>query len=215
MALIETLTDNFDDNSFDSGTWFRTDSVHVLEQNQRIEVTTILGGAYYEVSSISTFDARDSYAQTELVNAGDQSLASLEVYPIVVAKDANNSVFILVTNNLVQAYKNVAGSSTLVLSRAYDSNEDKFFKIRERAGTVIFYTSKSGLHNEWKYLASTATPFDMSACTIQNLTGTYAVELAVTTAMYDNVNVVGNNKSVANGFRRNTRPRGYAPGIAK
>jgi len=185
--VMSTLVDNFNDNSFNTALWTRYTTGRVLEQNQRIEMTTLTAGDYYDITSISTFHLTGSAAWSELVNAGNQSLTSLEAYPVLLKSGGLNvnTLFWVVTNNLVKAYKRVASTNTSLYSATYDPNVHKWFRIRESGGTTFWDTSVDGI--TWTNRFSVANPIDLTDLSFSLSLGT-AAELSTSFAYFDNVN---------------------------
>lgn len=122
----------------------------------------------------------------EMVDAGNQSLVSLEVYPLEFYKDASNRVMWIVANGTLVALKRVAGANTTVFSTAYNGTTHRWFKLRETAGTLYWETSTDG--DTWTVRHSEATPFTLTNIQLGITLGTYASEASATSALFDNLN---------------------------
>lgn len=192
MALTQTLQDNFNDNVRDASKWTSFGTL-VAETNGELQLTTQLGGGYKGYTSLATFDLTGSYFSVEVINAGNQALNSLEV-ALFGMKDSNNNVFWLISGNLIMAYKKVGGTVTQLATAAYLPAAHKFFRIRELSGTTFWEYSSDGL--TWTALHSAANPFVITALFLELSTGTWNTEAAVTTAVFDNFNLVTDNKYV-------------------
>lgn len=193
MALIQTLQDNFNDNSFDTGKWTRTNSTQIVEQNQRLELTTTLGGNYIAVDSVDyTYDLTGSYALCQLVDGGnvdEVGLSSYEGYPIEVVKDGSNACLFLIGYSTVYAIKRVGGSTTNVATASWNASTYQWFKIREAGGTVYWDYSSDG--TTWNNLASelVSNLFAVTAVGVEISVGTWQAESITTTMIVDNVNL--------------------------
>src|SRR5258708_4123352 len=106
-APIQTLQDNFDDNSFNAALWTKTNT-QVLENNCEIEMTTLLAGNYVSVDSVASYDLTGGFASIRLINSGNQSLTSLEVFPIILIKDASNLVQWYLNAGTLKCLKKIA-----------------------------------------------------------------------------------------------------------
>lgn len=185
MALFETITDNFDDNSIDTGKW-TTYGSNVSETSQQLQVTTTLAGDYAGVQTLATYDLTGSSVRVQLIDAGNQSLASLEVYPGLLQIDSNNYVTWLVAGGNIAAYKKVAGVATSLYSAAYSSSTHQWFRIRESGGTTYWDTYDG---STWTNRHSATNPITVTALYADLQVGTWAAELSTTTVKFDNFNL--------------------------
>lgn len=187
---LETLTDDFDDNSLDLAKWsdFGTG---VDETNQQLEITVPSTSEYSGITSVDFYSLYGSYGFSQLVDAGNQSLDSFEIYPIHLQKDGQsinaNEIFWLVTNDQIVAYKKINGSATAVFNTTYDSDVHKWFRIRESSGMTSWDTSEDGV--SWTNQYSEANLFDYSNLEVNVFAGTYEDEGVSTQAIIDNFNV--------------------------
>lgn len=191
MAKFDTFVESFDSNTLEASRWSGAYGTYSVT-NQRLEMTCTSGGAnYQETPTLDSFDLTDSYVISELKNAGNQSLVSLEVYPLSLALDANNQVFFLVTGNTVSAYNKIATVSTLLKSTPYISTIHKWFRIREQGGFVYWDYSSDRI--TWINLFSkrVSSLFAVTALKLSLIAGVYASEASSTVAIFDNVNTGG------------------------
>jgi hypothetical protein len=188
MALIATLQDNFNDNSL-AAQWTNAGGARLTEVNQNIEITTLTTSGYYYMYSTSTYDLTNSQATVKMVSAGNQSLASLEVYPISLEIDTNNKIFFFVAGNTLYAMKTIAGVQTTVGSIAYNSTTMIYFGIFSSGGNITMKYSQDGL--SWTALgAAFANPFVITAIILVIMTGTWNTEASGTTTKFDDVNIL-------------------------
>lgn len=184
--LMETLTDDFDDNSLHAK-WFNWGGAGTTETNNRLEIVNgISDTAYHGIDSDDFFDLTGSFAHIEVVNAGNQSLASLEV-SLQVFSDSDNILFILITNNLIRAYRKVAGVTSQRSSTAYNSAVHKWIRIREASGTTHWEYSTDGL--SWSSLHSESNPIAVTDMKAGVVVGTWQNEASATTVIFDNFNI--------------------------
>lgn len=187
MTLAETLTDNFNDNSLDTGKW--TSFGSVSETSSQLQMTTSLGSSYQGIDSLTTYDLTASYAYIQLVDAGNQSLTKLEVYPLYLSLDANNALYILVENNVIHFAKRVGGTNTNLVNATYNSSTHAWLRIRESGGTCYWDSSTDG--STWTNRAANTTPFTITGLTLEVQTGTWGGEASTTTTIFDNFNTTG------------------------
>lgn len=179
------LYDNFNDNSIDATKWGSFGAT-VSETSSQLQLTSTLAGDYKGLYSQESWDLTDSEISCELVNAGNQALASWQVIPVLAQLDASNQLYWLIQANTMYAVKVVAGVTTNVYSVAYSSTTHKYLKIRERFSKVYYEFSTDG--EVWTTAHTMNTPFDVGSASLQMQAGTYAVEGSTTTAIFDNFN---------------------------
>jgi hypothetical protein len=183
------ISDNFNDNAQDVAKW-TTFGSGVAETNQRLEMTTVLAGQYMGYQTLgSNYDLTASGVYSQLINAGNQALASLEAYPALVILDTNNQLFWLVAGGQARAYTKIGGVNTQIASIPYDPALHLWFRIREAGGT-IFWDYATSPNAGWTNLATLATPFSVAAVALGLQTGTWAAEATTTTVVYDSFNLV-------------------------
>ncbi len=185
-GVTADLYDNFNDNSMDTAKW-GSFGTGVAETSGQLQLTTLLAGDYKGYYSIEQWDFQQSEVSIELVNAGNQALASFQVFPVLVEVDSNNRLTWQVSGNIIYAQTIIAGSTTNVYSTAYSSATHKYFKIRERFGITYWEWSTDG--ESWTIVYQLTTPLDITNVNVQIQIGTYAVEGSTTTAIFDNFNV--------------------------
>lgn len=190
MALMETLKDDFEFGGLDSGKWSTWGSISVAATtNLLLELTSTLAANYGGALSLSSFDLTASYAFSQLVDAGNQAITSLEVYPLELVS-GTNALAVMVNLNTVYARKKIAGSYTTVGSTvAYNSTTMKWFRIRESAGTT-YWEYASDPTGSWTQIASVANPITITALTGGITIGTWQAESSISTVKVDNFNVL-------------------------
>lgn len=141
---------------------------------------------YTSIRSVSTYSLADSDVFVELISAGDQSMVSIEAYPLDVYLDAANRLIWSVLNGTVAAISRVAAVNTTVFSATYDPAVHRWFRIRETAGTTYWETSADSL--TWTVRHSRSTPITVTAVRIYFLFGTFSNEANSTEMRIDNFN---------------------------
>lgn len=179
MATLQTLVDNFDDNSFDTGLWSRTSSSVIKEQNSQMEFIVPGDYTHYYLTSVNTYDLTASYAffQFPQVPVVDNT------FNIHVQLDDSNRFNWEINGDVIIVYKRVAGTWTLIWTDNYSASTHKWFRIREASGTIYWDTSNG---STWTNRATLATPFSITAVSIK--IDLYNTSGATDTAIIDNFN---------------------------
>lgn len=183
----QELVDNFDDNSTNTSLWSTANSPS--ETGGQLSLPTTAGTTNYsQYESKAYYDITASYVYSQVVNAGNQALASLQAIPVQVVLDSNNSLAWYVNAGFIHAQKQVAGVFTDVLNTtAYNSSVHKYFKIRESAGTIYWDYSTDGV--TYTNYTSLANPFSVTNLKVRISAGTYSAEASSSTVIIDNLNV--------------------------
>ena len=186
IPLAGTLQDNFDDNSLSTALWVNWAGAQVAETGGQIRFTSTLASGYYGLSG-QFYSLYESAISVEVVNAGNQALNSLEVYPLQIVEDANNSYSIMIANGNIQVLKVLAGVQSSLVTVAYSSATHKFFRIRHTGTTLYFEYSTTGTSG-WTSLISTTPEIFLGELSLEMLIGTWAAEASTTTVIFDNFN---------------------------
>jgi len=191
LPKMETLQDDFDFGGVDVTKWNNWGGSQIVADTDLVlKLSSILGGSYAGLETLSTFNLTGSSAFIQLLDAGNQSIPSWEVYPVLVHMDSDNEIFIRITGGNVQVRKKVATVLADVGSSVpYNSSTMKWFRIRESGGTIYFEyaTTPTG---SWTEIANVASPFAVTALRFQPMIGTWQTEASTTTAIIDNINVL-------------------------
>jgi hypothetical protein len=189
MASMQSFSDDFNDNSIDSGKWgiLTPGSGRYAETNGRFEITTAIGTDEFDaLYSQSRYDLTGSYAAAQLVEAGDQSIATLDAYMLLYPNGTNALVF-FVGNGSIYAQKQISGTYTVFAGDVYDPVDHQFLRIREASGTCYWETSPDGI--TWNSFASLANPFAVTNLWVDIGGGIYGTETVSTDIYWDNFNV--------------------------
>jgi hypothetical protein len=191
MAQMKTLQDDFHHSSLDSSKWalINASSTRVSITNKRLEVTShTVVDTYDGIHSVNYYDLTASCAFVRVLNAGSQSITTLQSF-IGVNVDTSNGLIFWIGNGTIYAQKQVAGTYTSFYSKAYNSNIHKWLKIREAGGTVYWDYSTDG--KTWTNFTTLANPFAVTSMYAVVSAGIYGTEASTTTVIFDNFNVPG------------------------
>lgn len=196
MPKFQTQQETWDGNTVNPGTWingFNTGQVAISGGQMVITLTAGLTN-YCGYDSSPNATLVDSSFSSRLVSAGNQSLASLEAYPIQLIKDTNNYVSFMISGNVVAAVKKIAGTRSNVATVTYDSVAMQYYRIREENGTVYWDYGPDGV--KWTNLASIAVSnlFAITSLYMEPTAGTWQIEASTSTVIMDNFNYIPSNK---------------------
>lgn len=160
MALISTLVDNFEDNSFDTGLWSRTNSSNMLEQNNRFEMSAVSGTRTF--ISVNTYDLTSSSIVWKVPSFTCVLSPPRCGVKIETGNTQTNVIFFDFSSlNNFRLSKIVAGTTTFGTTLQAYSSSTLWFRIRESGGTVYGDYSADSL--TWTNLDSFATPITITA----------------------------------------------------
>lgn len=188
-----SFIENWSSGIIDTAKWNNWGNPQTSVVNNQLKITSVPAGGYYGLDSRAggkIYNLTGSYAQNQLVDAGNQSIATWETFTIVIFKDSDTNYelsFFVSNNNIVARHSNPNGFTNIKIA-SYDQSIHKYFKIRESNGTLFWDTSADGL--SWNNFTSVANPFDITAVRIGMMVGTWRSETNTTSATYDNYNVI-------------------------
>lgn len=159
--------------------------------NQPYQVTTLANSAGYQGSRTrERYEPTDSEVAVDIVDPGNQSLATMEAYAASVCgyPAGNPCLAILASNNLVKVELDDAGTYTEPLG-SFPLAGRTSFKMREQAGTLSLQARDDA--GTWITLGATSTPrrAAFTDTTLGIAAGSYRPESVSSTVTYDNVNV--------------------------
>lgn len=192
-ALWETLEDDFNDNSLDSGKWYDWGGAQTNETNQRFEISNPASDtSYYGVDTfVQGYDLTGSFVMVEVVDAGNQSLSSWECYPMEIYNSTDNTDKMAwqITGGTANTYYVVNNSYTFGSGVSYSAGTTDWFRIRESSGTIYWEYSADGI--SWSVADSVSTPagIDITDMYGDMLVGTWQSEASATYCYLDNFNI--------------------------
>ena len=187
-----TLSDNFNDNSFDTAKWAKDgDAAQSIEQNQRLEITHGVNIEYNATLAFTTYDLTGNDFFVKIVDAGNQALTSHSAI-FGFSKDATNKVWFNISTDTITAYKQIGGVNTQIGSGiSYSSTTHVFFRFREASGTIYWDTSSDRV--TWTNRWSLANPFVITAITPYMQTGCWQNEASGSYTYFDDFDISGFN----------------------
>jgi hypothetical protein len=186
MNKAHTLSDDFKDNVPDTGKWHPFGEV--AEVNQRLEIRPLANVAanYSGYVSATTYDLTDSQVQVEVVqtlNAVPSSLTYIEA----LINGQNKVLLIKQERNLI-CHQQISGVNKTLASLPYEPRQHRWWRLRERLGTLYWEVSSEG--RQWMTVFSQATPLNLAAVNIGIGAGTYmSVPVPPGLAIFDSFNV--------------------------
>ena len=181
--------DDFNDNDY-SADWTLWDTIYdgTAEVNGQLELTTNLAGAYFGILANQSFDLEEVVASLEVIDEGNQSLASYEAYPLVLTDSGElNKLEFNIIGGEISAYQYVEGSSTRLAFDTYDNTAMRYLRIREDGGDIFWETSAD--NKSWDLFHSVANPLGEAHLQLMVQAGTWDVEAETTQLIVDNVRI--------------------------
>ncbi|MBW2526730.1 MAG: hypothetical protein JRI23_21280 [Deltaproteobacteria bacterium] len=189
VPCTDSPVDDFDDNSLDATLWTvgGGTGVSITEESQEIFVSLQASAPDYgRIDSASSFALRDCAVwleAKELLNSQVQAEAFLEAR----ADDQNRARIEAAPGNRISFELVVAGLSTGEAGATYDAVEHRWWRIRERAGTIHFDTSPNG--TSWTERTAHPTPTYAGAVQMRFGAGYFGSVTSPGRARFDNANV--------------------------
>lgn len=197
MAAISTLTDNFDDNSIDTGKWvvgtlslvFNA-GVTVSETGQQLQITAIAGGsgdAYNGYVSVNTYDATDDGIVIEVVQPTTQAGSRGTILELGI--DASNFVRMYLEADTVYMQFVTATVGNDPGSFAFNATTHRWWRLRHVTSddTIRWDTAPDG--STWTQRGTSPRTWAVTAVKAAIQVGTYGNEGATSTAIFDNFNL--------------------------
>lgn len=189
LLSLKRLIDNFNDNTTDTSKWTAFNAPS--ETGGTLQITSTLAGIYRGYTS-GAYTLKNSETSMELVDAGNQALASWEVYPVQVLKfnsGSTNNTSWYVSGGNIQVFIKVAGVRSSIFTATYSNATYRFLRIRESGGTVFYDSSPDSV--TWTNRASIAVTslWDINEVYVEPTAGNWQTEASTTTAILDNFNV--------------------------
>jgi hypothetical protein len=204
-AKVETLFDDFNDNSRDTGKWNLGSSntsddnasVTTLEQNTRLEIQPLdstAGLNFYGYKSVDLFSLIGSQAFVECPQTGSSSGNNTQITLMSGATDGDNKVAIEIDGGTI--YFRYRGTSNSDETLTYSSTDHRWLRIRHEnsSGNVLWETSPEGAvwTTRRTVAASTieAAGVDLTALRAHLQAGTWQSVSSPVATYFDNFNIV-------------------------
>lgn len=182
------LKDDFNSGAFDAAVWVSTaPGCSIL--NQQLHATTTPGTtSYARIYSRRRYDLLDSELRLELIDAGDQSLATMQA--VAGGCDfATGTRCLYMTVSGSQVYLQMSDNNTPSAPLGYFPLAAlRALRLREQSGTLFVEAQNDDAG--FQQLGSMPTPFGPSLMDLRIGigAGTYAAETTASTVIWDNVN---------------------------
>lgn len=184
MASFSTFTDPMTASTQNTGLWTGNFGTLSWSPNGFTISNPAAYTGYGGMDSIAAYDLTGTSVYCSMAGAGNQALASLEVTPYKLIKDATNNVFWYINTNTLYAFKTVAGTQTQITAAAYNATNHKWFRVSESGGTLTWATSPDGI--TWTTFGTpAANPFAITALSVEPTLGTYSSEASSTSAKWN------------------------------
>jgi hypothetical protein len=186
MAKAHALTDNFNDNSIDSSKWSSYGPIQ--EVNQRLEIRPPSNLPQYGgYQSAARYDLTDSSVHVEVVQAlfGAHACGT----NLLAIVDGNNQVFIGAGGGILYCNARVAGAARNYKVVPYDSENHRWWRLRESAGVLHWEVSAHGL--VWTTLVSKPAPISLTGVYLHLQAGTFDKVPAPGLAIFESFNALG------------------------
>lgn len=179
------VNDNFNDNTFDTSKWTRSNATQIVEASQQIQLSTTTTAAYYNLISLKSFSLIGSSAQVEIADIGNTAITSYEAYPLQINASASNKVEFAIAGGNLLARKIVSGTPTTLATVTFNATNHRWLRIRESGGTTFWDASADG--SSWNNIHSVANPITLTTVYLEITVGTWQAEGSTTTLKLDNV----------------------------
>ncbi len=187
MPKLNTLTDNFDDNSLDTGKWTAGTSgsgASSAETGGQFVATLPTSSVGYAYIDSGTFDLSSSSITVELpvkpaTTSGTEQALQLRF-------NSNNYIGYKVQSTILEMNHVIGGTlNTTTIPR--DDAPQRWLRLSEDSGTIYWHTSPDG--NTWTLQRTDTVSFDITSVKVRLHGGTWTSVASPGTAAFDNVNI--------------------------
>lgn len=176
------MTGNWSGGSYNTSTFTAGGTLHMYCPS---------GQTYYRgLVSTGGTSLAGNQVTIQIVNAGNQTLAGFEFYPLQVYAntDASANAIWLISGNNLMVYTKGAGTMTWRWATTFDINAHKYLRLRESGGTTYWGYSADG--STWTEPFSIANFFNVTNVQLEITVGTWEAEASDSTAIVDNLNIL-------------------------
>jgi hypothetical protein len=193
--LVKTLSDNFDDNSRNTGLWnLSTGTGTIAETGGQLVITPASnnpGNPYDGYVSVNTYNLTDSEITVQVVQGVAQITGVEQVLTLLL--NGSNSISMLYSNNNIGLRLRTAGVNDDTFVSRNDTNM-RWWRIREANGFIYWDTSPTGV--TWTNRRTAAATFAVTGLTASLTAGTWQNVASPGVAIFDDVNML-NTASVS------------------
>lgn len=189
-ARLETLTDNFNDNTMDINLWsLLVGTGTSAETGGQLVLTPASnnpGSTYDGYSSVNRYDLTSSQATIELAQGVTATSGCEQAFTLEI--DSSNAITMLLggSNNLIFRLKTAGSNNDTSVTR--NDTTMHWWRIRESGGTVYWETSQNG--NTWTVRRSTTVSFPVTSVRLKISAGTWQNVASPGVGIYDNLNTL-------------------------
>jgi hypothetical protein len=189
-ARLETLTDNFNDNTMDTNLWsLLVGTGTTAETGSQLVLTPASnnpGSTYDGYSSVNRYDLTSSQATIELAQGVTATSGCEQAFTLEI--DSSNAITMLLggSNNLIFRLKTAGSNNDTSVTR--NDTTMHWWRIRESRGTVYWETSQNG--NTWTTRRSAAVSFPVTSVRLKISAGTWQNVASPGVGIYDNLNTL-------------------------
>lgn len=196
MALLSTLTDNFNNNSL-ATKWYEYEGGGGLctEQNTQLEcalpASAVVGDYAGIENDTNTYDFTNSSALVQVVqvcDVGTDANTKLVIYDSA-GSSTTNSVLWLVERGTMYAQFYALSIKNTVGSFTYNATTHKWWRIRDVSGRFYWDTSEDGLTWTNRYNVIPYSSMPKTAVNVNLEASVYKSETNPGTAIFDNFNL--------------------------
>lgn len=196
LPLTQTIQEDFQfDDAIDTVKWGNwggsNNTVQDDGTNHYLVMQSVLGGNYFGMDSNSTYELTGSQVTARVLSAGNQTITSWEVYPILLTDrtvGSANQMWVIIAQGAVIAEYKLNGVTTNLGSVSYNPATMVYFRIRESLG--IIYWEYSADYNSWTVIQSAVKPnMNIHQMAVSVQVGTWQAESSTTQAWIDDINV--------------------------
>lgn len=199
MALIETLSDDFDDGSVDAGKWpnnYNTAGAPPVEAGGRAQVPCDTGFSAY--ASAAAYTLADSMAWVEMYPPEDGG-ATDEAWSQLLISSSTSGTDIVFEVNAATGLLNMGSRTSFVdpdaVTLTYDPDEHRWLRVRETGDTLHWDTSPDGL--TWTERRAIASPAWVADADLEVQLIAHRDAGTADVAEFDNFNIDQNTPSTA------------------
>lgn len=216
MAKVQVLTDYFNNSVVDALKWsaFTAGGATLTFDSTGVTITYPAltdGTTDGDLSSVSAFNMLDSYALMQVL-AIPTTITTNSLGLFWYKVDSSNLVGYRFQAGNIVGYKKVAGVSTDIFTATWDSTVHAWIRIREDTRTTYWETSIDGSLNSWVVRWSETNPITLSTGSMVLGGISTGVDANPGTFKFKNFNIKTQGYKFNN---RGTRPRLFAPGLAR
>lgn len=188
MALVETLQDNFDDNSI-AAAWTTSDSGGAVtsETGSTLQMalpSSATSADYASLRSVATYDLTNSAASVQIKQAVSAATAANQTLTLYI--DATNYIRFVIEGGTIFFQYRAGGGNVSVSTEAFDINVHSWWRVKQ-LGTVTHWQSATDGAN-WGTRAAAVTGLTITAMYVYLEAYCYQNETNPGTAIFDNFN---------------------------